>query len=101
AQTIRQADAIIDYYLEGHHHQARTLLLAQIQQFATIDIYRQNLEDYERKVKRYGGMLSKHIDESLPYQALSRLKPEIVFDPRELDHYADIQRFTDELRLYR
>lgn len=93
---MSKGKVIYEYFNDGAHDSARKSLQNDIQDFSKFDIYYQTLKTLNLRIKKYSGLLAAELEGALRYDNLTRLTPEITFNPDKLDHWKDIQRFSVE-----
>lgn len=100
-RTITRAKAVVDYYQGGKHSIVHDSLVKGFGNLDQIDIYRQAMENFDKRIRRFNRELSQHMAQSLTFESLTSIDPTVSFELEELDYWKDIKALADGVRAWR
>ena len=100
-RTITRARAVVDYYQGGKHSIVHDSLVKGFGNLDQIDIYRQAMENFDKRIRRFNRELSQHMAQSLTFESLTSIDPTVSFELEDLDYWKDIKALADAVRAWR
>lgn len=85
------AEFILEYFDDGSSQRIEDNLRLDLSILHKVDIYRNHLVNFQRKIGEFDRSLRKHLTSSLQFEAISEIVPKIIFNTDELDHWSDIE----------